>query len=218
MNKEEKYLNELLEILNSNKILPNVILIWSWCLFFYKNIFNNFTPILRTIDIDFYVPDVKRIKGENGLINKLKIIKYDMIVDTLTNKTKFVSPDGFELEFLTRLNRNHLACVKLGNTGIYAESLSYLDIFNGNYIEIEYNNIIVKIASPSSYVLQKLLIINLRKAKKEKDIQSINYVLSFIKTSKKNSDELIELFSSLPKKWQNKIQQNCKENKIVLFD
>ena len=93
-----------------------------------------------------------------------------------------------------------------------------MDIFNGNYIEIEYNNIIVKIASPSSYVLQKLLIINLRKAKKEKDIQSINYVLSFIKTSKKNSDELIELFSSLPKKWQNKIQQNCKENQIVLFD
>ena len=102
MNKEEKYLNELLEILNSNKILPNVILIGSWCLFFYKNIFNNFTPILRTIDIDFYVPDVKRIKDENGLINKLKIIKYDMMVDTLANKTKFIcSTSGIETLYLS---------------------------------------------------------------------------------------------------------------------
>ena len=33
-----------------------------------------------------------------------------------------------------------------------------------------------------------------------------------------NNDELIELFNSLPKKWQNKIKQNCKENKIILFD
>ena len=110
-----------------------------------------------------------------------------------------------------------MRCIKLGNTGIYAESLAYTDIFSMNYIEVDYNDIKVKVASPASYVLQKLLINVERKQKAEKDIESIKEVLIFIKASKKAFAELIELFDSLPKSWQKKIQKVATSNSIELL-
>lgn len=214
MIENEQQLKKILEIMNTEGILNDVILIGSWCLLFYKNIFENFEPLIRTTDLDFYVPDAKKIKEKNGLINTLRVENYDLISDTLTNKSTFISPDGFELEFITKLNRKKLDCVQLGKTRIYAESISYVDIFSANYIDVCYGDISFKIASPSSYVLQKLLINEMRKEKSEKDILSIKYVLEYIRSSKKSQDELVALFVSLPKKWQNKILNTCSKNDI----
>ncbi len=36
----------------------------------------------------------------------------------MTNKSRFVSPDGFEVEFLAKLNRDGFSCVRLGSSGI----------------------------------------------------------------------------------------------------
>ena len=214
---EEKHLNEILNVLNDEGILKNTILIGSWCLLFYKDIFENFVPTIKTTDIDFCVPNPKSIKEKNNVIKSLNKIKYDIFQDTLTNKSTFISPDGFELEFLTKLNRNQLTCVRLGNTSIYAESLPYVDIFFGNYVEVEYGGMLIKIASPSSYVIQKLLINNQRKDKKEKDIESIKNVLMYIHTSKKYFEELRALYDTLPKKWKTEIDKVSNQNNIDLF-
>lgn len=217
MIENEKQLKEILVILEKEGILGNIVLIGSWCLLFYKSIFINFEPTVRTTDIDFFVPNPRAIKEKNNIIASLKEINYDIVRDTLTSKSTFISPDGFELEFLTKINREQLACLKLGNTNIYAESLPYLTIFSGNYIEIDYDGIKVKVASPASYILQKLLINSSRKDKKEKDIESIKNVLSFVKESRKYNDELNSLYNSLPKNWQKKINQTTSQNNIQLF-
>lgn len=217
MNNYETHLKEILKTLNEDNILKDVILIGSWSLLFYKKIFLEFKPQIRTTDIDFYVPDVKAIKSNGGITVSLKELNYEMLVDTLTNKTKFSSIDGFELEFLTKLNRQGLSCVKIGNTKIYAESLPYVDIFNGNYIEIDFEGLTVKVASPSSYVLQKLLINSDRKSEKRvKDIESIKYVLDFIHASQKHTRELQQLFSNVPKSWKKRIIKSINDNDIIL--
>ena len=216
MNENETQLHTILKVLDNEGILKNMILIGSWCLLFYKYIFNGFKPTIRTTDVDFYVPNAKEIKG--NVIKALKDINYDLINDTLTQKSTFISPDGFELEFLVKLNRERLSCVKLGKTGIFAEALPYVEVFSGNYIEIEFNNIILKIASPSSYVVQKLLILNNRKEKKMKDISSIKEILSFIKASNKYKEELALLYDSLPNKWKRLIKKNALENNINMFE
>ncbi len=140
MIENEKQLKEILTVLNDEGVLKDIILIGSWCLLFYKHIFAEFEPTVRTSDIDFFVPNPKAIKEKDGLIKSLKCINYDIVRDSLTYKSTFISPNGFEIEFLTKLNRNQLVCVELGNTHIYAESLSYVDIFAGNYFEVTYNN------------------------------------------------------------------------------
>lgn len=217
MNENEKQLHTVLNVLDREGILHNVILIGSWCLLFYKTIFDNFEATVRTFDIDFYIPDVKAVNEKNGIIDSLREINFDVIHDTLTHKSVFISPNGFELEFLTKLNRKQLSCVKVGNTGIYAESLSYVDIFTSNYIEINFDGLNVKVASPASYVLQKLLINDRRGDKQDKDIQSIKHVLNYIHISKKYTDNLEHLFSSLPTKWKKKIEKTASSFNIELF-
>ena len=185
---------------------------------FYKEIFLNFEPLIRTTDLDFYVPNTKSIKTNGNIIISLKDLNYDLVRDVLTNKSRFISPDGFELEFLTKLTRDNLHCIKIGDTGIYAESLPYVDIFTGNYIEVIFDGIKVKVASPASYVLQKLLINTERKEKAEKDINSIKEVLVFIKASQKSVSELKELYESIPKSWKKKIGRVLVKNNIKLFE
>lgn len=214
----EKHLKEILLVLNEDNILKDTILIGSWSLLFYDKVFLDFEPEVRTTDLDFYVPNAKAIVSNGGLTDSLKELNYEMVMDTLTSKTTFASVDGFELEFLTKLNRSGLSCVKLGNTGIYAESLSYIEIFTGNYIEVDYEGMKVKVASPASYILQKLLINDKRPdVKKEKDIQSIKKVLFYVKASSKSFEELTTLYDSLPKTWKKKINKITKESEIDLL-
>lgn len=218
MTENKKHLNEILHVLDKANLLSNVILIGSWSLLFYKEIFLNFEPLIRTTDLDFYVPNTKSIKTNGNIIISLKDLNYDLVRDVLTNKSRFISPDGFELEFLTKLTRDNLHCIKIGDTGIYAESLPYVDIFTGNYIEVIFDGIKVKVASPASYVLQKLLINTERKEKAEKDINSIKEVLVFIKASQKSVSELKELYESIPKSWKKKIGRVLVKNNIKLFE
>lgn len=217
MNDNEKQLKEILEVLEKEGILKNIIVIGSWCQLFYKNIFENFRSTIKTIDVDLFVPNPKSVTEKNGIISEFKNINYDIKQDIITNKTIFISNEGFRIEFLTILNRDYLTCVRLGSTGIYAESISSLDMYVGNYIEVNYYGIQVKVASPASYVLQKLLINNKRGEKAEKDIQSVKVVLGYIVTSKKYFNELHSLFVSLPKKWQKQIKETAEKNDIELF-
>ena len=208
----EKELDSILGAFDRAGFLPDVILIGSWCLSFYTRLFRGFDPSIRTTDIDFYVPDAKSANA--ALVSdNLHEINYDHFQDTLTHKSRFVSPHGFEVEFLARLNRDGLSCVRIGKSGIFAESISYVDIFGTNFIEVEWNGKKVKVASPSAYAIQKMLINDRRKEKAEKDAASIDYVLSFIRGSRKSSEDFYELFDRLPKKWQREIAKYLNRRK-----
>lgn len=97
-NNNESKLKEIIKTFSDAGFLDDVILVGSWCLTFYKLIFDNFLPQVRTTDIDFYVPNIKKANADN-VSSLLKEINYDHMKDSLTNKSRFVSPDGFEIEF-----------------------------------------------------------------------------------------------------------------------
>ena len=211
----ENKLNEIIQAFADAGFIGDVILIGSWCLGFYADVFEGFVPSVRTTDIDFYVPDSKRANA-TFLCNQLRAINYDHFQDTMTSKSRFVSPEGFEIEFLAKLNRDGLSCVRLGSSGVFAESLSYVDIFGSNYIELVRNGIKVKVASPSAFVIQKILINNRRGVKAEKDAQAIDYVLMFIGASHKSRAEFYELFDKLPLRWRRVIENYSKSRGVAL--
>lgn len=217
MKKNQDKILEIIKVLNKTGLLNNLILIGSWAMFFYKEIFPNFAPAIRTVDLDFYVPRAKSASEKSSTIRALKDIRYEIMSDTLTNRTTFISSDGFELEFLTNLNRQRFDCIKIGNTDIYAESLPHLDIFTANFIEVIYQNIKVKVASPASFVLQKLLINEKRRdEKKQKDLDAAEMVLLHIHHNRKYKNELKHLFNQLSKKQRSKILKTAKNNSIDL--
>lgn len=211
----ENKLDEVIKAFADCGFIDDVILIGSWCLGFYAEIFEGFAPTVRTTDIDFYVPNSKRASA-SLLSEQLRAINYDHFQDSMTNKSRFVSPEGFEIEFLAKLNKEGLACVRLGSSGIFAESLSYVDIFGSNYIEMMRGGIKVKIASPAAFTIQKILINERRGAKAEKDAQAIDYVLRFIGASHKSSSEFYELFDKLPKKWKKAVENYALRRRIDL--
>lgn len=211
----ESKLNEVIKAFSDAGFIDDVVLIGSWCLSFYNEIFEGFMPSVRTTDIDFYVPDSKRANA-SALSDSLQAINYDHFQDCLTNKSRFVSPDGFEIEFLAKLNKAGLSCVRLGSSGVFAESLSYVDIFGSNYVELLRNGIKVKVASPSAFVIQKILINDRRGPKSEKDADAIDYVLSFIGISRKSSEEFYELYDKLPRKWKKAVEEYINRRKVKL--
>lgn len=99
---------------------------------------------------------------------------------------------------------------------MFAESLSYVDIFGSNYVELLRNGIRVKVASPSAFVIQKILINDRRGTKSEKDADAIDYVLSFICISRKSSKEFYELYDKLPRKWKKAVEEYINRRKVKL--
>ena len=51
----ENKLSEIIQAFADAGFINDVILIGSWCLSFYAEVFEGFVPSVRTTDIDFYV-------------------------------------------------------------------------------------------------------------------------------------------------------------------
>ena len=65
MTDNELHFFEILKVLDKTDVLKDMVLIGSWCELFYKQVFLDFEPSIRTTDLDFYIPDAKRVK-QNG--------------------------------------------------------------------------------------------------------------------------------------------------------
>ena len=87
------------------------------------------------------------------------------------------------------------------------------------FIQVKFNDLLVNVVSPVSFVLQKLLINKERKpeSKKAKDIDAVKYVLEFVKASNKYNKELELSFNEYPKKWKKAILDTANSYDIKLF-
>ena len=216
----KSYENEMIKVLhalNDSGALPYVVISGSWSMYFYKKIFEDFTPRVETTDLDLFLPNPKKAKGEN-LGSHLKAISYIRNSDCLTGKTMFLSENGFSIEFLTIPDRSMTNTLEIPGMLVVAEALPKMAPAGWNYVQVEFDGMTINVTSPVSFVLQKLLINNERKSdfKKEKDLDAIKYVLGFVKTSSKYNQELIESLATYPKKWKKAILETARANNIEL--
>lgn len=212
------YEDELLSVikaLGDNGILANIIVIGSWATYFYVKIFDGFIPSIRTIDLDFYIPQTKNIHVKKSVAEALKPLNFDQIFDYMTEKSKFISPDGFEIEFLAKLRKNQNQIVKVDSLGVNAEQLGNLDIFNKGYIEVDFEGYTVKVTSPSAYIVQKILISNKRSEDKyNKDLESIKIVYEEVKKSKNHMTDLMSVIASLGKRTKSRYNRYVGDNNL----
>jgi len=170
-----------------------------------------------TTDLDMYLPNAKTAMAES-LTDGLRKLSYLRKDDSLTGKTTFISQNGFEIEFLTVPDRTMSPVVRVKGFSIGAEALPKMAPIGWNYIEIEWEGLKIKVASPASFILQKLLINDERKPdwKKEKDIDAVRYVLEYVLASPKYSFELKETLNSSPPKWRKAILNTANKYNINL--
>ena len=78
---EEKY--ELLAIvlkeLQAKDVLDGLVIVGSWCQYYYRILFDNAPeiPLLRTLDIDFLVPNPSKFKTKVDVSELLNLLGFD---------------------------------------------------------------------------------------------------------------------------------------------
>ena len=175
-----------------------VELIGSWSFLLYQRHLGVRLIPLRTLDIDFLLPRPYPRKASVDLQAALAPLGF-RIDFKASGETCFAHPD-LKIEFLTPergKGENQPRLIK--SLGIKATQLRFLDLLFQNPIVIEEKGIRVRVPSPISFSLQKLIVAQRRKKKekREKDIEQAVAVLSVVDPA-----EFARMTAKLPKKWR----------------
>ncbi len=223
MERKSSLFFKILNSLHAAGALQDIILIGSWCHYFYKDYFSNAPeiPLLRTLDIDFLVPNPPRIKKEVNIPEILESFDFMPLNNYLTGYTKYSHPE-LELEFLIadlgkgKGNEPY----RIPKLHINAQGLRFLNLLQSHTIEIKYLDMTVVVPEPAAYVLHKFIIFERRlsKEKQLRDLKSAKEIGEFLLGKRKEKKKILDIFNSLPKKWQKTILRNLETYSKLLFD
>lgn len=221
MEKEYELFFKVMNELKNQGVLNEIILIGSWCLHFYKSYFNNAPeiPILKTVDVDFLIPNPPKIKKEVNVPEILKNLDFIEDLD-LRGHAKYIHPK-LKVEFLIPdLGKGKDEPYKIKKLHISAQGLRYLNLLQDYMIEITYQNLTVKVPEPSAYVFNKFFVSVRRrkKEKREKDILTARKLGEFLLQDRNQSKKLRDIYNELPKSWQKDLKNILKNNSTVLYD
>ena len=93
---------EVLRRFNRAGVLRDIMLIGSWCMPFYRDYFSSVTysSVIRTRDIDFLIPDPRKIHGQTDIPELLKDLGFIVRFSGSKGYIKLEHPDLL-IEFLS---------------------------------------------------------------------------------------------------------------------
>ena len=208
MEKEEKQFNVLLQILkqfHSAGILQDMMLIGSWCLYFYRREYEGVTalPAIRTLDVDFLIPHHRHLRKDADIPSLLKEMGF---VSTFNRSSGLVVYDHEDLrvEFLIpELGRGHQKPQEVKALGVKALALRYLNLLTEHPRIVIYQGLHIKVPEPAVFALHKL-IISARRVNKEKarrDLEMAVGVLEFLYKKPGEIKRIKSILRAIPRKW-----------------
>jgi hypothetical protein len=199
-------------------ILDDLILIGSWCIYFYKEYFNNLSYIdqaaIRTRDIDFLIDKPAKIKHAVNIPELLKDLGFVTILKGREGYVKLDHPD-LMLEFLVpERGKGVDKPVPLSKLGMNAVALRFLNLLTDNIIKIRVEDFTISMPHPVNFALHKLIIFQ-RRFKEEKAIKDRNAAIDILRAliKKGESSAIKRIFNSMIPKWQNKVIKGLEEAK-----
>ena len=195
--------------MSTSGVLGDLVPLGSWCLAIYSENYGGSPeiPLLRTLDIDFLVPNPVRIKKKADIPELLKALGFDVVYSVLSGYSKFVHPD-LEIEFLSpEVGRGRSTSYKVTALKITAQGLRYIGLADQYAVEMSYKGLRVRVPEPAAFVLLKLLTSEKRKniTRKERDVSTAVQLAEFVLSTPAQTDKFREIWSSLPKKWQSTV-------------
>jgi len=201
----------VLKTFNKAGLLKHVILIGSWCIYFYKGYFNSpsYSTFIRTRDMDFLVPlpfTLKKNLAISKLIENLGFIK---TFEGSKGYIKLEHPD-LTVEFLVPerghgIDKPH----SIPQLGINAVALRFLDFLAANTIIINFDGIKIAMPHPAAYALHKFIIFK-RRTKRDKHDRDIEGAIRVFHELVKNKEHIAikRIFTKMHKKWQTTVIKN----------
>lgn len=214
--KQSELCLEILRRFHKEGILDDLILIGSWCIYFYKDYFKTVPYIdrvaIKTRDIDFLIDNPKRIHREVNIPALLKDLGFVTIFRGNSGYIKLDHPDLL-LEFLVpEKGKGSHKPYPLPKLGVNAVTLRFLSFLSQNTIKIKVENFYLTLPHPANFALHKLIIFQ-RRLKEDKALKDRNTAVEVLKAliSKGESGTIKNVFNSVHKKWQKKIIKGLEE-------
>jgi hypothetical protein len=220
---EEKYklLAAVLKELQKKGVLHGLVIVGSWCQYYYRILFDNAPeiPLIRTLDIDFLVPNPSKFKTKVDVSKLLNLLGFDSDFDYSTGLVKYVHPD-LEIQFLTpALGRAKDTPYEIKALNINAEGLTHMKMLQDYRFSMTHEGVTVWLPEPEAYTLHKVLISTKRKdpAKKEKDLMAAKSIGELCLGYKIRRERLKTIYVHLPKKWQRTVSGVLKQLSPEVF-
>lgn len=212
MEKEAQFdlLLELLRRFEKEEILKEVMLIGSWCLFFYRSALweGSGLPAVRTLDADFLIPHQRALRREIDVPSILKELGF---VPTFYQSSNWVVYDHPELrvEFLIpEVGRGYDHAQEVKKLHVTAQGLRYLNLLADYPRKVSYKGLSLCVPEPAAFALQKLIISARRRndAKRRKDLDAAIALLDYILQHPKERSKIEAILKDLPKGWLKAIR------------
>jgi hypothetical protein len=202
-------------------VLSDIILIGSWCLYLYRTLFKDADtiPAIRTVDIDFLVPNPPKIKHRVDISKLLEELGFVEEFSHISGNSKFIHPD-LEVEFIIpEKGRGKDGPHVIKEINIRAQGLRYVNLLQDHTIPIPFNEYTVKVPEPSAFVLHKLQISSKRgkKEKKMKDLESAIGLGEYLIGHNDQVAKIQKLYKSLPVTWRKEILEIAKDNSESIY-
>jgi len=218
--KQVNLLFKVLKIFQQQGILNHVIIIGSWCIYFYRFYFKRKTPIiasLRTRDVDFFIPEPRSISKKINLPEVLKRLGFIVDFKGKEGYMRLVHP-AFFIEFLVPERGRPIDKPYSLPLGVNAQRLRFLDMLSLKTIQVKVRDIKLTLPHPSCFLLHKIIIFKRRKQEKQsKEMEQIRRLIRFLEEVKQ-IDSLKETYFKIHPKWRKRIINNLKtlkEEKII---
>jgi hypothetical protein len=190
-------------------VLDGLILIGSWCLYFYRIepwAFENL-PAVRTLDVDFLVPRPPRSKKEADVPAILEELGFAPTYHGMSGLVVYDHPE-LRLEFLIpEIGRGSSEPVDIRNLNVKAQGIRYLNFLSDYTVSVEYQDLKLRLPEPAAFALHKLIVSSRRtkKDKREKDLEAAVGVLKFLFKSPKEKARVRAILAEIPAKWRKVI-------------
>jgi len=207
-------INRILKVFDENHLWDNgVELVGSWCFLLYTRHFGVKSYPFRTIDIDFLIPNPYKGKKKINIIDLLEGLGYKVAFNS--DGSIYLWNPELKIEFITaEKGRGNEKAIEIKNLSLRAIPLRYTDILLADPVSIIEDGINVRIPSPASFALHKLLISAKRKKteKKAKDIEQALLVLDAV-----NMEDVVKIYRGFPGPWKKTIINTLKKSEKDLF-
>ena len=197
-NGQQKEFLRFLQFLDDCGVLEHIIVCGSWAEFVYAQtgLLPGFTLLLRTLDIDFLIRNIRKPPTPVNLVALAKERGYTFDKDLLFGTTKMFTPNGMEIEFLIAQKGSGVDPVLKTNLGVHAQALRHLEILGNNVVVTDFLGLEVRVPEPEAYMLHKMVINRERTpAKQRKDARSVWNLIEFVR-----AERCADLFQGLTKK------------------
>jgi len=200
---------EVLKRFQAAGILNRLVLIGSWCLYFYRHGLGLMEglPVLRTTDVDILVPRPFRFEKVTNVPAILETLGFAPTFHGMSGLAVYDHPE-LRLEFLVpEIGRGSAEPVDIRGLLVKAQGIRYLNFLSSHAITVMYHGLAVRVPEPAAFALHKLIVSSRRtkKDKQEKDLAAAIGVLEFLFKDPKEKERAKTILAKLPPKWRKTI-------------